>query len=365
MPLRSPEPIAARDLDDCRAKLRAGSRSFNAAAKLLPATVRDAAIVLYAFCREADDAVDLGDDKDRAVAMLRDRLDGIYRGRPRDHACDRALAGVVDHHILPRELLDALIEGFEWDACGRRYASLADLEDYAARVAGTVGAMMAVLMGVRSPIALARACDLGVAMQLTNIARDVGEDAREGRLYLPLEWLDEAGIDPGRWLADPRPDPRLRAVVQRLLTAADTLYGRVNDGIAQLKPACRPGIQAARLIYADIGRVLRRPGFDPVLQRAVVPGHRKAWLLVKSYLLVASQSAGAAHPPLAATRYLVEAVGPLPASRDAEVAAVAGDPTMARGVRAKALWVIDLFERLEMRDRMAAAAAHGIQPERA
>jgi phytoene synthase len=365
MRMRSPDPIAPPDLADCRARLRAGSRSFNAAAKLLPSAVRDAATVLYAFCREADDAVDLGDDKARAVATLRDRLDGIYAGRPRDHACDRALVGVVEHHALPRELLDALIEGFEWDARGRRYATLADLEDYAARVAGTVGAMMAVLMGVRSPIALARACDLGVAMQLTNIARDVGEDAREGRLYLPLEWLDEAGIDPGRWLADPRPDPRLRTVVQRVLVASDALYARVNDGIAHLDPACRPGIQAARLIYADIGRVVRRPGFDPVQQRAVVPGHRKAWLLLKSYVLVASQSAGAAHPPLAATRYLVDAVGPLPAARQTERAAIASDPTMARGVRAQVLFVIDLFERLEMRERMAAASARGIQPERA
>ncbi len=99
--------------------------------------------------------------------------------------------------------LDALLEGFAWDAAGRRYDTLDDLLDYAARVAGAVGAMMAVLMGVRDPALLARACDLGVAMQLTNIARDVGEDARAGRLYLPLAWLREAGIDPDAFLADP------------------------------------------------------------------------------------------------------------------------------------------------------------------
>ena len=85
----------------------------------------------------------------------------------------------------------------------RRYETLQDLDAYAARVAGSVGAMMTLVMGQRAPEIVARACDLGVAMQLTNIARDVGEDARAGRLYLPLQWLREAGIDPDAWLAKP------------------------------------------------------------------------------------------------------------------------------------------------------------------
>ncbi len=101
---------------------------------------------------------------------------------------------------MPRALPEALLEGLAWDAQARRYATLSDLYDYSARVAAAVGAMMCVLMGVRDADALARACDLGVAMQLTNIARDVGEDARERRLYLPLDWLAEAGIDPDAFL---------------------------------------------------------------------------------------------------------------------------------------------------------------------
>ena len=96
---------------------------------------------------------------------------------------------------MPRILPDALLEGLAWDAMGRRYATLSDLRAYSARVASAVGAMMCVLMRVRDRDALARACDLGVAMQLTNIARDVGEDAREGRLYLPTDWLAGAGVD--------------------------------------------------------------------------------------------------------------------------------------------------------------------------
>jgi 15-cis-phytoene synthase len=102
---------------------------------------------------------------------------------------------------LPRELPAALLEGFAWDAAGRYYETIDELHDYCARVAGSVGAMMALIMGVKNKQVLARACELGNAMQLTNIARDVGEDARNGRLYLPRSWMREAGIDPQAWLA--------------------------------------------------------------------------------------------------------------------------------------------------------------------
>ena len=129
---------------------------------------------------------------------------------------DRALADVVQQFAIPRTLLDALIEGFAWDAEGRRYEDISSVYAYSARVAATVGAMMTLLMGVRDPDLLARACDLGVAMQLSNIARDVGEDAANGRLYLPREWLREEGLDPDAWLAKPVWSPALGRVVSRL-----------------------------------------------------------------------------------------------------------------------------------------------------
>jgi 15-cis-phytoene synthase len=177
------------DLDHCREAIRHGSLSFHAASRLLPARVRDPALALYAFCRLADDAVDLHEEKPAAVLRLRDRLDLIYRGTPRNAPADRAFAAVIETHDMPRALPEALLEGLAWDATGRRYETLSELFDYSARVAAAVGAMMCVLMGVRDANALARACDLGVAMQLTNIARDVGEDARARRMYLPLAWL--------------------------------------------------------------------------------------------------------------------------------------------------------------------------------
>jgi phytoene synthase len=333
--MRSSSP----DLAACRAQLANGSRTFLAASWLLPRAVRDPACALYAFCRLADDAVDEGGGDADAVARLRDRLARIYRGEPLPIAADRALAAVVADFGIPPALPDALIEGFAWDAQGRRYDTIAQLEDYAARVAGTVGAMMALLMGARSAAALARACDLGVAMQLSNIARDVGEDARAGRLYLPRDWLREAGIDPQAWLARPVFDARLAAVVHRLLVHAEHLYERAAAGVALLPLACRPSINAARLLYADIGHEVARRGGDSVTQRAVVPRRRKALLLAQAALTLVPSRALATLPPLPATAFLVDA-----ASRN--------DTAAPPRVVAKALWVIDLFERLERRERL-------------
>ena len=228
------------DMDACRALLKGGSRTFHAASKVLPRKVSDPAIALYAFCRLADDAVDLGDNRAAAVERLKERLDRAYRGQPMDQAADRAFADVVARFSIPREVPEALLEGLAWDAEGRRYETLPELYAYAARVAGTVGAMMTLVMGQRTPEIVARACDLGVAMQLTNIARDVGEDARAGRLYLPLSWLRDAGIDPDAWLAKPVFTSEIANIVQRLLDAADALYGRATLGIRNLPRAAGP-----------------------------------------------------------------------------------------------------------------------------
>lgn len=332
-----PAPAPRYDPAACRALMRGGSRTFFAASLLLPARVRAPASALYAFCRLADDAVDLGEAPLQALAALDARLDAIYAGRPQALEADQALAGVVHRFAIPRTLLQALLEGFQWDLEGRRYETLADLQAYGARVAGTVGAMMALVMDTRDAPALARACDLGVAMQLTNIARDVGEDARQGRLYLPLSWLREVGIDPDTWLAAPVADAALRSVVKRLLDAADALYARAEHGVAALPRDCRAAIHAARLVYAEIGRELERNGLDPVQRRAVVPRQRKLSLLARASTaaLVAPANGLASAPPLPAVRHLVDAVaqGPAPAF------------TPARNFPQRVGWVLQLFER--------------------
>jgi phytoene synthase len=345
----SPDASAASraDLVACRALLRGGSRTFHAASYLLPRRVREPACALYAFCRLADDAVDEQRGGSDAIARLRERLDRAYEGRPLPIAADRAFAGVIVRYAIPRALPEALLEGFEWDAAGRRYESLADLQAYAARVAGAVGAMMALLMGARTFDAVARACDLGVAMQLTNIARDVGADARAGRLYLPAQWLREAGIDPEAWLAAPSFSPALGAVVQRLLDAADALYARAGAGIARLPLACRPGIHAARFVYSEIGREVERRALDSVAHRAVVPGRRKALLLARALAATAIPARKRRAPPLDATRFLVEAA----AASARRAGAIAHGPAWW-DVHGRLVRVIDLFERLERREQV-------------
>jgi len=312
--------IDPRDLARCRDAIRHGSLSFYTASTLLPARVRDPALALYAFCRLSDDAVDLGSDKTSAVLRLRDRLARIYDGRPFDAPADRAFAAVIEAHDMPRELPDALLEGLAWDAQERQYETLSGVFDYSARVAAAVGAMMAVLMGVRDANALARACDLGVAMQLTNIARDVGEDARAGRLYLPLEWMDEAGLDPRTFFADPVPDERVRAMTRRLLRTAHRLYIRAEAGIPALPLSARPGIYAARHVYAGIGGAIERNGHDTISYRARTYRTQKLGWLGLSLLRTGASLVTPRSPVLYAegleeTRFLVDAAARAPARK--------------------------------------------------
>ncbi len=190
--------------------------------------------------------------------------------------------------------------------------TIRDLRAYCVRVAAAVGAMMSVLMGVRDRDALARACDLGVAMQLTNIARDVGEDAAAGRIYLPLEWLEAAGIDPEAFLSSPQADPGLVAMVRRLLGEARALYDRGEAGVSALPADCRPGILAARHIYAAIGHRVEAAGDRLLERRARTTGGEKLALaglaLARSVGYgVLPQSAVLHAPPLPEARYLVEA----------------------------------------------------------
>ena len=348
MPMTSMHASRA-DHEACRELLRQGSRSFHAASKLLPARVFEPIGALYAFCRLADDEIDNEVDgraaeptsPEAALSRLHVRLDAAYLGRPRNHPVDRALADMLATSGMPRALPEALLEGFAWDAQHRHYDTLSDVLAYAARVAGAVGAMMTLLMHRTAPVTVARACDLGVAMQLSNIARDVGEDARAGRLYLPRDWMRQAGIDPDEWLADPQFTPALAAVVARLLDVAQELYRRADSGIVALPITCRPAIGAARLIYAEIGQEVARAGYDSISRRAVVSDRRKLALLARSVARSVVPRPRCNFVPLAETRFLVEAVQHM-----ARPVATA-DSLVGR--------VITIFARLEQRDALSNA----------
>ena len=345
-PIRDP---ALERLDDaaCRAAIRVGSRSFHAASLMLPAETRRDALALYAFCRVSDDLVDepeaSGSIPERPTARLIRRLDGAYGGDPDDHWADRAFARAVTKHAIPYAVPRALIEGFEWDEAERRYETIADLHAYGTRVAATVGVMMTLVMGCRDPHVLARACDLGLAMQLTNIARDVGEDARAGRIYLPLAWLREEGVEPSEFVGEPIHDERIARVVERLLAEAARLYRRAETGIGGLPSNCRPAIAAALGIYRDIGRDIARAEHDSVSRRARTTAGRK--------LLLAARAGGRRFrappmdrtPPMPQVRELIEAV---------EAAAI--DPVRPRPGRAgRAIEILGALTERERADQRA------------
>ncbi len=349
------------DLRDCETLMRSGSKSFFAASVILPSRIRAPATALYAFCRLADDTIDLESHlhggPQGALDHLEHRLQRIYDGCPSPVPADRALASVVAEFGIPKSLLDALLDGFAWDLQSRRYDTLAQLQDYGARVAGTVGSMMAIIMGTRDARALARACELGVAMQLTNIARDVGEDARLGRLYLPRDWMREAGLNPDAWLNDPCFSPALGSVIARLLAEANVLYQRAAFGIAKLPRDCRPAIQAARLVYAEIGREIERAGFDSVARRAFVSPQRKLALMIVALgaaaVSVEPRRSVADREPAALTaiQYLVDASEPVAVEPPSGTAPVSTHRAhrRPRSFDERMSWTIGLFEKIEER----------------
>jgi 15-cis-phytoene synthase len=340
------------DIEQCAALVRNGSHTFHAASLIMPCRYREAAFAVYGFCRTADDAIDGGNDAARALERMRGRLDQIYRGCPIVSPVDRAFATVVERLAIPRALPDALLEGFAWDVENRRYQTLDDLVAYAVRVAGTVGAMMALLMGQRDPAVVARAIELGVAMQLTNIARDVGEDARAGRLYLPQQWMHTAGLDPNRFVARPEFNGQIGRVICQLLRAAGLLYEQAEAGIVHLPATCRPAIATACVLYAEIGRQVERNNFDSVSQRAVVPLSRKLLCVACASAKALAVARDLAVPPLPQARFLIDAVvaGTSRSFRSPVDVQIPWWRFRERGIR-----VIELFERLERSQRLKQA----------
>jgi phytoene synthase len=270
----------------CRDVLAAGSKSFALAARLLSPPAADRAAVLYAWCRRADDAVDLVPPAHApvAVARVRAELAACYGAAAVDEPALAAFQRVCAEIRLPRAYPDALVEGLAMDARGAAYHTLDDLYGYAHRVAGVVGLMMCHALGVRDDRALPYAAHLGIAMQLTNICRDVGEDWQRGRLYLPDDLLADAGASGLRArLGEPIaafPHAAIARAVERLLAIADGLYASGARGLAALPWRAGLAVRAARLIYAAIGRQLARRGYDALAGRAVVPRWRKRWLAV-------------------------------------------------------------------------------------
>ena len=258
--------------------IRRNSRSFSLAARLLPKRFRDDVTSLYAWCRTVDDAVDHAASPEEAAATLADLrtdIDRVTAGQNPKLPATHWIASLIQFgNVDPAHAID-LLEGMQMDAQGFRVRTDGDLRRYCYHAAGSVGLMMSRLMGVRDPAAKHHAIALGQAMQMTNIARDVLEDAHRGRSYLPR-------------VANPlsaAPDDVEREV-RRLLDLAEQEYNVAIVGIDYLPTFCRPAIRVALAVYREIGREIQRQGYPILDRRVVVPRWRLFMVAVKASLSV-------------------------------------------------------------------------------
>ncbi|KPF55560.1 phytoene synthase [Novosphingobium sp. AAP1] len=283
VPDRAALVAAARDT------IRRGSKSFAAASTLFDRITRERVWLLYAWCRACDDIVDaqdmggaLGDQSGAAerLALVRDLTARAMAGEATGNRAFDALGLVARETGLTMAMAEAVIDGFALDAADWQPRTEADLMRYCWHVAGAVGVMMAVVMGV-SPDdddTLDRAADLGLAFQLANIARDLAEDDAAGRCYLPAEWLAEVDLPPGEQLK-PQYRATLAILAQRMCAMAQAHECSARIGAGRLQPRQRWAILAAAGIYGDIARKVAARGDRAWHSRTVVSGKAKlAWI---------------------------------------------------------------------------------------
>ena len=255
----------------CAAIARSHGRSFFLASHCLPPDRRRAIHAIYAYCRIADDIADHSADATSAALAL----DAWERQLAAPtHPVAVAFAAARAQHGVPVAPAQDLITGVRMDLGPCRFATWDDLRHYCYHVAGTVGLMVAPILGCEDEAALPYAVDLGIAMQLTNILRDVGEDARRGRLYLPLDELAAFSCDPEAILCG-RPRGRFRELLAFQVARARNLYVQARHGIPTLSPAGRLTTLAASEFYATILRAIEERDYDVFGARAYVPNGRK------------------------------------------------------------------------------------------
>jgi phytoene synthase len=269
----------------CQQKAAASGSSFYYSFLFLPAERRRAITALYAFCREVDDVVDEGGDPQVAAAKLawwRTELGALFAGKPQ-HPVTRALLPFVEKFSLEGAKLGEIIDGMEMDLRQSRYLDWPSLETYCYRVAGVVGLLAAGIFGYRDERTLEYARKLGIAFQLTNIIRDVGEDARKNRIYLPMDELKRFGV-PAADILQAKQTPAFRELMAFQAQRARTYY---EEAMAALPRGDRR-TQRAGLVMAAIYRALLREiendGFQVLAQRTSLTPLRKLWIAWRTWV---------------------------------------------------------------------------------
>lgn len=269
----------------CQDKAAASGSSFYYSFLFLPAPRRRAITALYAFCREVDDIVDECSDEQVAQTKLnwwRQEISDLYQGQPH-HPVSHALLPVIRDFNLPAEQLLEIIDGMEMDLNLHRYEDFKSLRLYCHRVAGVVGELSAVIFGYTDRATLRYAADLGLAFQLTNIIRDVGEDARRNRIYLPMDELAKFNV-PASDILNARQTDNFRELMEFQYQRAQQFY---DQAFAAL-PAADRKTQKTGLIMAGIYRTLleeiRLDGFQVLTQRTALTPIRKLWIAWRTWM---------------------------------------------------------------------------------
>ncbi|HEX7156363.1 MAG TPA: presqualene diphosphate synthase HpnD [Burkholderiaceae bacterium] len=267
----------------CEAKAAQSGSSFYYSFRFLPPERRRALTALYAFCREVDDVVDEVADPGVArlkLAWWRNEIAAVFGGIPQ-HPVAQALVPTVKAFNLREEHFQAVIDGMTMDLDQNRYLDFATLERYCHRVAGVVGLMSAEIFGYRDPATRDYARNLGVAFQLTNIIRDVGEDATRGRIYLPQDELERYGVTTADLFAR-RVTPAFTALMTAQVARARAFYARAMGALpAGDRRAQRPGLIMAA-IYQALLRAIERQGFRVLDHRISLTPLAKAWIAWKA-----------------------------------------------------------------------------------
>jgi phytoene synthase len=269
----------------CQQKAAASGSSFYYSFLFLPAERRRAITALYAFCREVDDVVDETNETQLAATKLawwRTEVGHFAAGKAQ-HPVTKALSVFQERFSIAPERLNEIIDGMEMDLTQTRYLDWANLERYCYRVASVVGLLAAGIFGYRDPRTLDYARELGIAFQLTNIIRDVGEDARKNRIYLPMADLKEFGV-PAADILNSRQTPEFGRLMQFETQRAKDYYAKAFAAL----PAVDRKSQRAGLIMAAIYRTLlgeiERDGFRVLTQRTSLTPLRKLWIAWKTWV---------------------------------------------------------------------------------
>jgi phytoene synthase len=269
----------------CQDKAAASGSSFYYSFRFLPENRRLAITALYAFCREVDDIVDECSDANVALTKLnwwRQEIKDLFQGQPH-HPVSHALVPAIQEFNLPAEQFQEIIDGMEMDLTMHRYEDFKSLRLYCHRVAGVVGELSAIIFGYTERATLRYAADLGLAFQLTNIIRDVGEDARRNRIYLPMDELAKFNV-PASDILNARQTDNFKQLMEFQYQRAQEFYDLAFSELPQADRKTQKTGLVMAAIYRTLLEEIRHDGYLVLTQRTALTPVRKLWIAWRTWM---------------------------------------------------------------------------------